>query len=253
MLLPRLSDEERHKLQALKAVVKAALSHIPGLGEGIKSYEAYQRSKCDLYVRNWLIALEDRIDDIKVLFSDEWLRTDEGQQYVRKLFACVADAELEDKHQLFANAFISGIRDKQLPYPQKLKFVDMLRQLSYDALLVLDEMHQLYAKDAYVPGKPDPGIPPSPITTDRVIEQLKGQFNPYRIESALCEMAAYGLFSRWDSWRDYGDGTLRSMHSISSKGEAGYYTEFTVRFVEFIQGKKTVKSQNPGTRDVIQK
>lgn len=237
MKLLNLSDRERHTLEALKAVAKTAAAHIPGVGEGIAGLDAYQRSKYELYVHNFLMTLHDRVGDLQAFFSDAWLRTADGQLYARKVFACTVNAELEDKHQLFVNALVSGIQEKELPFPQKLKFVDMLRQLSYDALLVLAEMHKRYGKGAYLPGKPDPGIPPPPLTTDQVIDQLKDTFHPYRIESAMAEMGALGLFSRYDAWRDHGDGSLRSLRSVGSKSEGGFYTEFTVRFVEFIETK----------------
>jgi len=224
----------QHGLEALKGAGKALVSRLPVFGELIAGWDAYKRSQLERYVQNLLGYLQKRVDNVEELFSEEWITSDEGQQFARKVVDCAVNAELEDKHQLFANALINGIQDRQLSTLEKLKFVDMLRHLSLASLCVLAEMHKLYGRHIIYADKPKTNQAAPQISPQGLIPQLSPKLHPYVIESALGEMQAVGLFSRFTAWRLGGDGQFRDDSSIENPK---IYGEFAGKFVAFISDK----------------
>lgn len=233
------AEEQQHRLEAVEGGIRALVSRVPGLGELIAGWDAYNRSRFELYVRNFLASLQEQVDDLKQLLSDEWLKTAEGQRFTRKVVDAALDAQLEEKHQLFANSFVNGIQNKALSEVEKSLFVDILRKLSLNALLVLGEMHNLFAKDV-VPSTGsasrttgDPGI-----STRHLVQELNGSFHPYQIESALEELKSMGLFSIYSAWRyDAHDKKFREDSQFSPGSGSVFYTEFTARFAAFIRSR----------------
>ena len=51
---------------------------------------------------------------------------------------------MEDKQELFINALINGVRDKETSNLEKLKFIDILRHLSLASLMILADMHSIF-------------------------------------------------------------------------------------------------------------
>ena len=228
-----LSDREKDLLQALKGTGKSALSLIPGLNQAISGWDSYQRSKFDRNLLKIIDQLQDQVENIESFFSDEWIKTEEGKQFSRKVFDCAFDTQLEDKQELFVNALINGVKDKQNTYLEKLKFIDMLRHLSRASLMVLAEMHKMFISNVRRPNRNTDSISAFPlIDSDRISEELSSSFHPYLITAAINEMESQGLFSRTGEWR-------KSSHDGSYVSGGGFltdvcYTDFTARFVEFI-------------------
>jgi len=139
-----LTDREKDGLQALLGTAKSAISWIPGLREIIAGWDAYKRSSFERNVKKVIGLLKDKVDDFESFFSDEWLKTEEGEQFARKVFDSAFDAQMEDKQELFINVLINGVREKDISNLEKLKFVDILRHLSLASLMVLSDMHLLF-------------------------------------------------------------------------------------------------------------
>ena len=234
-----LSDRESDWLQALSGVTKSALSSIPGLGQAIAGYDAYKRSSFERNVRKAIDNLNAKVDDTNKLFNDQWLQSEEGEQFARKVFDCVFDDQLEDKQELFINALINGIRDKETVQVEKLKFIDILRQLSRASLMVLAKMHYKFSSQVRGPGRNiEPTTSFAHVDPTNLAEELSDDiYTPYLISSAINEMEGQGLFSKVGEWaKDY-SGKYRASGGFDN---ALCYTDFTARFVEFILERNVI-------------
>ena len=227
-----LTDREKDLLQSLSATAKSALSFVPGLSQALAGYDAYKKSNFERNLKNLIACLQDKVADLSSFFSKEWLQTDEGQQFARKVFDSAFDAQLEDKQELFVNALINGVNNDAMPSLEKLKFIDMLRHLSRMSLFVLAEMHSMFISQVRGPGRnPDPLQSFPLIDSSRISENLSSKFDPYLVTASISEMESQGLFSRTGEWKKRPDGSY-----IPGSGFATElcYTDFTARFVEFI-------------------
>ena len=106
-----LTDREKDALAALSGTAKSALSLIPGLGQAIAGWDAYKRSCFERNLRRVVSHLQNKVDDLGSFCSDEWIQSEEGQQFARKVFDSAFDAQMEDKQELFINALINGVRE----------------------------------------------------------------------------------------------------------------------------------------------
>jgi hypothetical protein len=234
-----LSDREQDLLQALSGTTKSALSLIPGLGQAIAGYDAYVRSKFDRNVQKIIKYLNDKADDLSKLFKEEYMQSEEGKQFARKVFDCAFDEQLEDKQELFINALINGIRNQKIEQIEKLKFIDILRQLSRASLMILAKMHEMFLSQVRGPGRNyDSASAPPQFDPIKIAEDLGDDiYSPYLINSAINEMESQGLFSSVGEWKkDYSGRYIAGLQVIS--GSALIYTDFTARFVEFITEQK---------------
>jgi len=236
-----LTEREEDLLAGLSATAKSALSLVPGLGQAISGWDAYNRSAFDRNVRKVIAQLSERIDNFESFFHDEYLHTDEGQQFARKVLDASFDAQLEDKQELFINALVNGIKSKKTTEIEKLKFVDILRHLSRASLDILAAIHNMLIKQVRGPGRqPDPTSPYPLVDPSSIAENLSEIYDPYLVTSSISEMESQGLFSRTGEWRK---DPVSGRH-LPGGGFATElcYTDFTARFVEFIRTKPIKKS-----------
>jgi hypothetical protein len=237
----KITERGEDLLAGLSATTKSALSLVPGLGQAISGYDAYKRASYDRSVRKVLELLSDRIDDLDSFFQDEYLQTEAGQQFTRKVFDAAFDAQIEDKQELFINALVNGIKNKQTTELEKLKFVDVLRHLSRASLMILAQMHNILIEQVRGPGRqPDPTSSYPLVDPSTIAENLSDRYDPYLVISSINEMESQGLFSRTGEWRK---DPVSGRH-IPGGGFATEmcYTDFSVRFVEFIRYEPINKS-----------
>lgn len=235
--------KEHHSdyLDAACGAGKHAFSRIPIVGEALAGYETYRRSKFDREVRQFLNYLDSKVDDVNALFSGEWLRTEDGEQFARKVVDAALDAQMEDKQELFVNALINGVREPQLSQLQKLQFVDILRHLSRASLMVLADMHNMFKDKVRGPGRAPEGNPPYPVLDPvSVARNLCSKYNPYHVMACIHEMESEGLFSNIAEWRESKPGSGMVPQGFN---DALSYNHFTASFVEFIT------LRNPRGRD----
>lgn len=232
-----LSDREKNALEALSGTAKSALSLIPGLGQAIAGWDEYRRSQFNQNILALLQTLDRKVSDVQAFTTSEWLQTEDGQQFCWKVFSSALDSQLGEKQELFVNAFVQGVSKPEVAQLEKLKFIDMLRQLSKAALMVLADMHAMYAPQVRGPGRQSDPIGPYPMVepTD-VAEKLSNKYDPYLVTAAVYELQSHGLFSTTGEWRKMGDGTLRPGGGFQN---ALCYTDFAARFVEFISAPET--------------
>jgi hypothetical protein len=115
-------------------VAKEALSHIPFLGDLIEGVKSYKEKLDEQQRQAFVDALAARVDDLET--NREWYATAEGQEFVRKVVATALNSEHADKANLLANALANGpslVPDQA----QRMKFVELIRQLSKPALELL--------------------------------------------------------------------------------------------------------------------
>lgn len=188
-----LTDRENDLLQALSGTVKSALSAVPGLGQAIAGWDSYQRSRLDRNVKKVLEHLQNKIDDIETFFQEEWLQSEEGQQFAWKVFDASFDSQLEDKQELFVNALIQGVNKIDLDQLEKLKFIDMLRHLSRSSLMVLAEMDNMFLDQVRGPGRaPDPISSFPQVNAELIAEKLSDKYDPYLVTAAVRELESQG-------------------------------------------------------------
>ena len=227
-----LNDREKDALKALSGTVKSALSMIPVLAQAISGWDAYKRSSFERNVKRVIAHLEEKIKDLNLFFSDEWLRSEEGQQFSRKVFDSAFDVQLEDKQELFINALINGIHDQDTSPLEKLKFVDMLRQLSRASLMVLADIHKMFKNKVRGPKRHPDSTDAFPLVDPTTIaEKLSKKFDPFLVTASISEMESQGLFSRTGDWKKKPDGSYMPSGGFATEL---CYTDFAARFVEFI-------------------
>jgi len=229
-----LSEKGQDLLEGLKGSAKALISRVPGLGEAIAGWDAYKRSGFERNVVNVTKHLKAKIKNLEGFFNQDYFKTEEGGQFVRKVFDAAFDNQLEEKQELFINALINGVNDKTTPELEKLKFVDMLRHLSKVSLMVLAEMHNTLIGQVRGPQRnPDPISPFPLVDPTSLAEKLSDKYDPYLVTSSISEMESQGLFSTTGEWRK-NSTTGKSMPG-GGFDTAMCYTDFAARFVEFIR------------------
>jgi hypothetical protein len=219
-------------LEGASGVAKHILSRVPCVGELIAGHEAYNRARFDREVRQFLAYLDQRVEDVGALLSEDWLKTEEGQQFAWKVVDSALDAQLEDKQDLFANALINGIKNAELSQLEKLKFVDILRRLSRASLMVLAEMHNMFKNQVRGPGRKPIDNQPYPVVNPiNIATALVGKYDPFLVDACICEIQSEGLFSNIAEWRRDQPSTRLVPQGIA---DGLTYNHFTATFVEFI-------------------
>lgn len=240
--MPQVSD----LIAGGKGLAKALASRIPVFSEIFATFDSYRKARFERETKEFLNYLETALAQVGEKFDPSWFASPDGEKYARKVFDCGVDAQLAEKKELFAKALLSGAIVEEIDLYEKLKFIDILRQLSRAALNVLADMHEFLAPDARGPGRTPSTNKPYPLVDPkRIAERLSSKYHPYLIEASLYEMQGQGLFSNIGEWTRQADGSSRPGGGFA---EELAYTDFTCRFVEFITlRKKTQRGENEET------
>ena len=225
-------------IEGAKGAGKALLGRLPVLNELISGYDAYHQAQFERETKEFLEILKSDIESLSENLDLSWLSTPEGETFAYKVVESAIDAQLADKRELFSKALINGIRQKDTDDLLKLKFIDILRNLSKASLMILSEMHEFLSPNVRGPGRTPPLNKPYPMVETRdIVSRLRGNYDPYLIASAMWEMQSQGLFDQIAEWGGRSpDGSIQSQGGFDSNLA---YTDFTCRFVEFITLPKT--------------
>lgn len=205
---------------------------IPGVSEMLAGFDSYRSARFERETKEFLDCLHADLTRVDKKFDPAWFSTPDGERFAHKVLDCAIDAQLSDKKELFARALLNGAATPETELIEKFRFVDILRHLSLAALMVLADIHHSLAPDARGPGRTPPTNKPYPhVDPKRISEKLSPKYDPYVVESALCELQGQGLFSSTAEWSPQPDGSFRTGGGFS---DALAYTDFTCRFVEFI-------------------
>ncbi len=231
-----LNERETDLFQVLVGVSKSAASQLPLVGQAIAGYDAYKQSIFERNLEKVLCYLKEKVENLKKFLDSEWFKTEDGKLFGNKVIDAALDAQFEDKQELFINALINGLSENYLDTLEKLKFIDILRNMSRASLMVLADIHNLLIRQVRRENKPNDDIGAFPlINYQDLVESLSEKYHPYLINSALKEMEGNGLFSNVGSWKKGFQGKYVMGGGFES---AQCYTEFTAKFVEFIQIKE---------------
>ena len=190
---------------ALKSGVIEFIKEITGVSIPIEIVRGYQEHIESQQLNALTDALNERINAIERAFDSPWYSSPEGQEFVKKTVASALNAEYADKIEFFANMLVNAKQDFE--QMERLKFVELVRQLSKPALKILSLAVEL--SDTTV------GL----INTHQIHGNAVSKFNldGLLVDSCIDELFALGVFSQHHS-----------------KAKAGY-TAFTQRFVDFLK------------------
>lgn len=183
----KLTDREEDLMKALSGTSKSVLSLIPGISQAIAGWDAYKRSSFERNLNKIISHLQNKVKNLELLFSSEWIKTQEGKRFSRKIFACALDAQIEDKQELFINALINGVIDKNLTYIEKLKYTDILRNLSLSAIMVLADINNLIQNNNLT----------AVFDPNKVAEILGSKYDPHLVEASVDELRSQGVLKRY--------------------------------------------------------
>ena len=228
----------KHFKNSTIGVVKSIISKLPVIEQVLDAYDAYKKSIFESNLENSLNMLNKKVSNIESLFSHEWLETTEGKQYLIKIFDLLLDCQIQEKQVYFVNALINGIENKDIVYIEKLKFVDMLKQISLGGLIILSKMHQKFI--AQVRGKNRNPVQQTSfplVNANELSKEFSDEFDPYFVNACVKEMESMGLFSKTGEYKKTTNGKYESVGGFATEL---CYTDFSARFVEFITLKDTV-------------
>lgn len=183
-------------------------------------------------LREFVGFLGAKVGDIQQLLSDPYLGTVEGQRFAHKIFAAAVDARLAEKREVFANAFINGLRQEGVSDIDRLRFVDILIGLSAASLVRFAEIHKRCDPQFDGMGAEWESIGmwsdgSSPAARGAPLDGVKTHYN----RAAVKELQAAGLFSEIRLGHING-GPLQIV--VRRQGSEDYYTAYTRAFGRFI-------------------
>jgi len=186
---------------------------IPGTGSLIESVRKYRENIEEQQREQFIRRLEARIE--KVEGNSEWYATDQGEQFVKKVVATALNAEYADKLDYLANALVNGptLGDENA---RRMKYVEMIRQLSKPALDVLI---------ASLKNPPDT----KQVIPERIAQEI--DWLPALVSACVQELYAAGAYSNVINWHEQG-GRMRPSEQFKVGTPA--ITEVTLGLVDFI-------------------
>lgn len=207
----------RRKGSAVAAGVKEVAIQlaelIPGVAIPIESVRAYRERIEEQQREEFIRRLEERV--AKLEHVSEWYRSIDGEVFVKKVVATALNAEYADKIEYLANALVNG-PSLGANQARRLKFVEMIRQLSNPAIQVMVAALRIRQNvDEVVVGE---------------IARLLPGWDPGVIDACIKELYSVGAFSNITRWNTHGE--LRAMASF--RDGVPSVTPFTREFSAFI-------------------
>ena len=212
-----MTDQSKAIFSGLEESIIETVELVPGLGILLEGVRAYNESIEEQQRIQFTNEISKRLDELENTFKDTCYQTEEGEEVVKKIVASALNSEYNDKINYFANALFNAHKDfKQL---NRLKFVEMIRQLSKPALVILAKEHELHQErgESFSPQ----------VLQEQLIQET--ELPPHLVESCVKELSSVGVFSSTIEF--YDDGSQSSYF----RNGAVAYTEFTNQFIEFIK------------------
>lgn len=158
----------------------------------------------------------ERLNVLEDVLKNPWYKSDDGEEVLKKTISSALNAEFTDKLEFFANIIFNSQQDvEQL---EKLKFIDMVRQLSKAAIRVLAEVIKTHQS----------------LVGLHQVEQIIGNVISHteindrdHVKACINELIAVGLLH------------LNVKHIAAN--------DFTVRFVDFIKDPRISDTESKTT------
>lgn len=182
-----MASKKKAMIAAGKEAAIEAVKEIPFVGSLIEGVRAYRESIEEEQRTALVEAIQSRLDLLEKYA--EWFKSDDGQEFVKKVVATGLNAEYADKLKYLANALTNGPTLEQ-QQAKRLKYVEMIRQLSKASLEVLA------TAIAHPTGTGQ--VMPGNLATAL-------GWHPSLVDSCVRELFAVGAFSSVASWYTQGD------------------------------------------------
>lgn len=176
------------KKKALAAGGKEAAIEVakmlPGAGAFIESVRKYHDEIEEQQREAFTQCLVERIERLEE--NQEWYKTDEGERFFNKIIGTALNAEYADKLEYLANALVNGpsLGDDDA---KRMKFLEMVRQLSKPALDVLVTSMQRPTDSKQI--------------SSRDIASVM-EWHPALVDACVQELYAAGAYSYVTEWHD---------------------------------------------------
>ncbi|KAA0238486.1 MAG: hypothetical protein EDM74_06705 [Armatimonadetes bacterium] len=184
-----------------KPAVKAGLAEaaiqlielVPGLASLVEGIRAYHEHVEDQQRRAFVQQLANRVETLEQ--NRAWYSSSDGEVFIKKVVATALNAEYADKLDFLVNAFVNG-PSLGNDNAKRMKFVEMIRQLSKPALEVLIASVRL-----------------RPRSDEVVLEELaaKLKWHSSLVDACIREIHSVGGFSPITKWETSRDGKDRVM------------------------------------------
>lgn len=211
-----MQGKSKAVFKGISEAVIQAIELVPGLASLIESVRAYQECIDDQQREIFIRELEKRVSHQEATFKDPWYQTVEGQEIVKKLAASALNAEYADKVEYFAKALLNASMD--IGQDKKLKFIEILRQISKPALKVLAAEKQLHEERGRSWSSQ---VELGPLVTKTSLEA-------HLVEACIKELYSLGVFSSATSFNKEGD------KSTGFETGTPAFVGFTDEFIRFI-------------------
>lgn len=193
---------------------------VSALIEGAKGYRACLEEQQQ---EEFIAKLKGKVSDFEEIFSDAWFSSKNGKVICQKIICYGLDPSLSEKTDFFVNSLINSKMD--INYARKLKFIEILKQVSLPALLVLAAADEICRDNQN----------PQNVRNLNLGEKLKDQISLTLIDSCLNELYSYGVLSS----NAYRKNTMNKQDVIvGTSTDAAFYTYLTRDFVDFIKEPK---------------
>jgi len=216
--------------------IKSVVKRVPVWGDLIVSLEAYEHAVREQMREQFLNYLEGKINKVTSEYKEKlqlYFTEEKGITVCHKIIESALNAEYKDKQEIFVNALLNGAKT-DVSEDEKLRFIDLIRYLSRVALNVLSVVYKIYDREL------DESSKTGQITIGKIVTEADKMFGyaPELTESALRELRNIGLFSNILGWHKANN----YIHEGSHISEGSFaYTNYTRRFIEFIQEESARK------------
>jgi hypothetical protein len=212
----------------MKSTWEVIAKKIPVIGVIKEILDDYDDRVHAKQAEQFLESLRNTLAKHELLWNEEWVKSEDGKKFVKKVVASALNAEYAEKQELFAQALVNGTILGDATTPEKYKYIDVIRELSRPALDVL----AFYSKSSARESGQNIETLTARLHTEARAKADLPNMDFYMIYACLVEIQKTGLLSNVTSVHTHQDGRV----SVgSSYTDVRVFTEFTAKFVAFVQ------------------
>jgi hypothetical protein len=216
-----MSDKSKAIVKGVSEGAIEAIKLLPGAGVLIEGIRSYHDSIEEAQRQSFIEGVVERLNVLEEAFTNEWYQTPNGEEVVKKIVATALNAEFTDKIDYFTNALFNA--PAEISQLERLKFVELIRNLSKSSLLILAKEEELQRNR---------GKYHSPqVIQDQLIKSTG--LNPYLVEASIRELSAQGVFSSVAEFKS------SSEPKTIFSGSAVAFTDFSRKFIDFIKDPRS--------------
>jgi len=212
-----MAGNDEKEASVIGPIIESIATYIPPANAVLTGVNSYHLQQLELHI----IDLDRRIKKLTEIPDKaktfQWYRTPDGRGFGTKAFGVFIDPKQIDKLEFVSSTLLRGPL-VNLDILQKLKFLDMISQMSRAALLVVINAVDL-AKAGKVPRQ-------GPVKKHLLAKELSQDVS--FIGSCIYELQSLGI-----SANDKTSDQLKVSEGIAT-GDGLIITDFTLKFADFI-------------------